>query len=54
MWTMCYSVECVCCREVDEVVRKIEENDTEVDCITSHEGCVPESMGSSGSLFCLS
>lgn len=31
-------VECVCCREVDEVVRKIEENDTEVDCITSHEG----------------
>ena len=32
------SIECVCCREVDEVVHKIEENDTEVDCITSHEG----------------
>ena len=27
-------VECVCCHKVNEVVRKIEENDTEVDCIT--------------------
>ena len=32
------SIECVCCREMDEVVHKIKENDTEVDCITSYEG----------------
>ena len=31
-------IECVCCQELEKVVEKVSENDTEVSCITNHEG----------------
>ena len=31
-------IECVCCQELEKVVEKMSENDTEVSCITNHEG----------------
>lgn len=33
--------ECVCCCEIDEVVQKKEESDTQLTCITDHEGFEP-------------
>ena len=33
--------ECVCCHEVDNVVRKIEESERHIQCITEHEGFEP-------------
>ena len=34
------SRECICCREVDKIIEKMQENDTdlEIECITDHEG----------------
>ena len=31
-------LECVCCCEVDEITRKMQENSTSIQCITEHEG----------------
>ena len=33
--------ECVCCHEVDNVVRRIEESERHIRCITEHEGFEP-------------
>ena len=30
--------ECICCCEIDVVKEKIDENSTEINCITLHEG----------------
>ena len=33
--------ECLCCREVEKVVKRIDTSDSEVTCITEHEGFYP-------------
>ena len=35
------SVECICCHEVEKIVDKMNENDTEIDCIINHAGFDP-------------
>ena len=30
--------ECLCCQELEKMIDKMSENDTEVNCITNHEG----------------
>lgn len=42
MWAMCHYVngERVCCHEYDQIINKLAENDSEVSCITQHEGFV--------------
>ena len=33
--------ECVCCCKIEQVIRKKQEGDTQVTCITEHEGFEP-------------
>ena len=35
------NAECLCCREIDKVVNKLEESEGTVSCITEHEGFEP-------------
>ena len=35
------AIECVCCQEIGEMMDKMSENDTEISCITNHEGFEP-------------
>ena len=42
LWGNAYSVdECVCCSEIEQVIHKKQEGDTQVTCITEHEGSQP-------------
>ena len=35
---MASATECICCREIDEIVAKIGVSESEIQCITEHEG----------------
>ena len=37
--------------EIDTVYNKFQESENDISCITDHEGCMPECVGSTNSLF---